>query len=85
MVGLPARGKTFIARKLCRYLSWLGYSAATFNVGNYRRGQVGSHVDHSFFDPSNEEGSILRKKAAEAALISLIAWINEEDSFGLCI
>ena len=27
MVGLPARGKTYIARKLCRYLNWCGISA----------------------------------------------------------
>ena len=84
MVGLPARGKTFMARKLCRYLSWLGYSAATFNVGNYRRGQVGSNVDHSFFDPNNEEGMLLRKKAAFSALDALSAWMNEEDSIGQC-
>ena len=29
MVGLPARGKTFIAHKLCRYLNWRGYLCAT--------------------------------------------------------
>lgn len=40
-VGLPARGKTFIARKIARWLVWLGYQAKIFNVGNYRR-QVGA-------------------------------------------
>lgn len=24
MVGLPARGKTYISKKLCRYLNWIG-------------------------------------------------------------
>ena len=37
MVGLPARGKTYISRKICRYLSWLGYKCKVFNIGNYRR------------------------------------------------
>lgn len=34
MVGLPARGKTFIARRLKRHLTWLGYRAEIYNVGN---------------------------------------------------
>ncbi|KHJ81047.1 hypothetical protein OESDEN_19270 [Oesophagostomum dentatum] len=24
LVGLPARGKTYISHKLCRYLNWIG-------------------------------------------------------------
>lgn len=32
MVGLPARGKTFLAQKLCRLLGWHGIRSQTFNV-----------------------------------------------------
>ncbi|WVY92654.1 hypothetical protein V8G54_031742 [Vigna mungo] len=32
-VGLPARGKTFTAAKLTRYLRWLGHNTKHFNVG----------------------------------------------------
>lgn len=41
MVGLPARGKTYIANKLQRYLSFFhGAPTMVFNVGNYRRDMV---------------------------------------------
>jgi 6-phosphofructo-2-kinase/fructose-2,6-biphosphatase 2 len=33
MVGLPARGKSYTARRIERYLSWLGYRTGVFNVG----------------------------------------------------
>jgi hypothetical protein len=39
-VGLPARGKSFIARKLVNYLTWRGNQCRIFNVGKYRRGLV---------------------------------------------
>ncbi|KAK3343758.1 histidine phosphatase superfamily [Lasiosphaeria hispida] len=45
MVGLPARGKSYITKKLQRYLSWQQHNAQIFNVGNRRRiaaGIVGS-------------------------------------------
>ena len=32
MAGLPARGKTFIAQKLCRLLGWLGHMSRVYNV-----------------------------------------------------
>eukprot|EP00842_Homolaphlyctis_polyrhiza_P000488 jgi/Hompol1/143/HPOL_002452-RA len=37
MVGLPARGKSYICKKLSRYLSWCGFNTKVFNVGNRRR------------------------------------------------
>ena len=55
MVGLPARGKSFISRKLARYLNWLGYNCKVFNLGNYRRTKLGSYHSHDWFRPDNSE------------------------------
>lgn len=77
MVGLPARGKTFIARKVARYLNWLSRPARVFNVGNYRRRILGSTQPASFFDPDNPEGASARRELALAALDDLVAWLRE--------
>lgn len=45
MVGLPARGKSYIVRKLSRYLNWLQYETRVFNAGERRR--VAAYVEHS--------------------------------------
>jgi 6-phosphofructo-2-kinase len=37
MVGLPARGKSYITKKIQRYLSWQQHNSQIFNVGNRRR------------------------------------------------
>jgi 6-phosphofructo-2-kinase len=42
MVGLPARGKSYITRKLQRYLSWQQHESRIFNVGNRRRVVAGT-------------------------------------------
>ncbi len=76
MVGLPARGKTFLARKIVRYLTWLGREARVFNVGNYRRGRLGSQQPASFFDPANAEGTASREALAAAALDDLVDWVT---------
>jgi len=83
MVGLPARGKTYTARKLARYLSWLGYRAQVFNVGNYRRQAVGSQVHHSFFDPDNTSGVAARRKVATAAMDDMTEWMNSGGEIGI--
>ncbi len=76
MVGLPARGKTYIARKVARFLSWLGYKARVFNIGDYRRALLGANHRHDFFDPENLEGNRARSEMAEAALGDLLAWMD---------
>lgn len=41
MVGLPARGKSYITKKIQRYLSWQQHETRIFNVGNRRRVAAG--------------------------------------------
>ncbi|KAF3060164.1 hypothetical protein CFAM422_011390, partial [Trichoderma lentiforme] len=44
MVGLPARGKSYITKKLQRYLTWQQHESRIFNVGNRRRKTAGRKV-----------------------------------------
>ena len=78
MVGLPARGKSYTARRIERYLSWLGYHTGVFNVGEYRRARVGARVPHSFFDPDNPQGEEARRSAAMAALEDMVGWLTDD-------
>jgi broad specificity phosphatase PhoE len=79
LVGLPARGKSYIARRLSQYVQFF-YGAPTkvFNVGEYRRKVAGAqYKPASFFDPKNEEGMKQRRQAAEQALEELTHWMAE--------
>ncbi|RVE71174.1 hypothetical protein OJAV_G00072160 [Oryzias javanicus] len=68
MVGLPARGKTYISKKLTRYLNWIGVSTKAFNVGEYRREATRSYNSYEFFSPDNSEAMEIRKTCVTAAL-----------------
>ena len=48
MVGLPARGKSYLVKMLVRYLSWVGFPTKIFNVGELRRkqGQAGAKAEY---------------------------------------
>lgn len=41
MVGLPARGKSYITKKIQRYLNWQQHDTRIFNVGTRRRSAAG--------------------------------------------
>lgn len=76
MVGLPARGKSYITRHLKRYLTFEGFGARVFNAGDYRRKLVGAGQDAGFYDPENEAGRKLRKQLSNAALDDLLQWLE---------
>ena len=78
MVGLPARGKTFTARKLVGYLSWLGYPTRAFNVGAERRSSLGAGQSHEFFDPTNADAARQREALAKGVLDEACQWLAGE-------
>ncbi|XP_023211023.1 6-phosphofructo-2-kinase/fructose-2,6-bisphosphatase 4-like isoform X1 [Centruroides sculpturatus] len=77
MVGLPARGKTYIAKKLTRYLNWIGIKTKVFNVGEYRRQATEAYKNHDFFRPDNKEAMAIRNKCAIDALNDMCKWLDE--------
>uniref|UniRef100_A0A8C1B9G6 6-phosphofructo-2-kinase/fructose-2,6-biphosphatase 4a n=1 Tax=Cyprinus carpio carpio TaxID=630221 RepID=A0A8C1B9G6_CYPCA len=77
-VGLPARGKTYISKKLTRYLNWIDVPTKEFNVGQYRRECVKIYKSFEFFRPDNEEGLKIRKQCALAALNDVRQFLMDE-------
>ena len=59
MVGLPARGKTHMAKRLCQYLRFFhGARTQVFNVGSYRRKMTTTSSTQSadYFNHSDKVG-----------------------------
>jgi predicted kinase len=83
MVGLPARGKTFVARKVQRYVSWLGYRTLWVNVGDYRRARAGAKQPAGYFAPDNAATRGEREGFAMAALDDLLDWFEKGGEVGI--
>uniref|UniRef100_A0A8C8SXL9 6-phosphofructo-2-kinase/fructose-2,6-biphosphatase 1 n=1 Tax=Pelusios castaneus TaxID=367368 RepID=A0A8C8SXL9_9SAUR len=79
MVGLPARGKTYISKKLTRYLNWIGIPTKVFNVGQYRREAVQTYKSYEFFQPDNQEAMQIRRQCALAALKDVHTYLSHEE------
>lgn len=74
MVGLPARGKSFIAKKLWKFLCWKGLKCEVFNVGQLRRALYAGTQDHTFFDPNNAQAKEERELLARQSLQQVQDW-----------
>ena len=75
MVGLPARGKSFISHRLTNYLTWYGLKTRVFNVGAYRRA-VGGNEDAEFFDAANKAAAETREHLAWTVFGELLQWLT---------
>lgn len=89
MVGMPARGKSYISAKLFSFLAWYGFHTRVFNVGQHRRYRSGgkskaistrtSNSEASFFDSTNAVAKAQREALAMEVLDALLEWFDEED------
>ncbi|NLX17901.1 MAG: 6-phosphofructo-2-kinase/fructose-2,6-bisphosphatase, partial [Desulfobulbus sp.] len=79
MVGLPARGKSTMARKLGRTLELDGVRVRIFNNGELRR-RLDSGTDTSsaeFFSPANSLGVAMRERIAQMNIEAAQAFFAE--------
>lgn len=79
MVGLPARGKTFISKNIVKFLNDRGYDCSIFNVGEYRRLST-DYTAHDFFSSDNEHALQMRNQFAIDALEDLCTWLSKGDN-----
>ena len=80
MVGLPARGKSYVVKMLLRYLTWTGFEAEVFNVGSLRRNIGLQSADSSFFDNNNKEAQKIRENMAMQVQDNMYAWLQESNT-----
>jgi len=76
LVGLPARGKSFLSRKLQHFLKWSGHYCQIFNVGKYRREVAVTDGTADFFRANNAAAAAVRQQAAELALRDMLRWLD---------
>lgn len=78
LVGLPARGKSYISHRLVNYMNWFGVFCRLFNVGAFRRRKMseakGSRAD--FFASDNQNAIQQREELAAAVLEQLLEWLK---------
>ncbi|XP_063685940.1 6-phosphofructo-2-kinase/fructose-2,6-bisphosphatase-like isoform X2 [Bolinopsis microptera] len=85
MVGLPARGKSYIAHRLARYLNWIGIKSKVFNVGSVRRELVGVNMPCDYYDPNNTTGAQSRRMVASHVLDTIVDWFKADPDNSVAI
>ncbi|WP_319547573.1 6-phosphofructo-2-kinase/fructose-2,6-bisphosphatase [Desulfogranum marinum] len=78
MMGLPARGKSTMARKLSRTLELDGVKSTIFNNGDLRRRMSEENTSSSiFFSPGNPEGVAFREKISSVNIENAHKFLRE--------
>jgi tRNA uridine 5-carbamoylmethylation protein Kti12 len=76
LVGLPARGKSYVAHKLSAFMQWKGIACKSFNVGALRRKAVHEKQTADFFSGDNEDAKQKREAVALEVLHSALEWLS---------
>lgn len=78
MVGLPARGKSYITKKITRYMRWQQHNTKIFNVGNRRRVAAGKQSSNSPTEDNTATSVNGRLQAATVLLNGVAAPEDQE-------
>eukprot|EP00931_Biecheleriopsis_adriatica_P059882 TRINITY_DN35904_c0_g1_i1.p1 TRINITY_DN35904_c0_g1~~TRINITY_DN35904_c0_g1_i1.p1 ORF type:complete len:457 (+),score=87.58 TRINITY_DN35904_c0_g1_i1:75-1373(+) len=84
MVGLPARGKSYIVNMLTRYLRWTGFPVQTFNAGNLRRQEGLAGADANFFG-DDKSASKKREDLASQTMNAALSWLEAQQDVSVAI
>lgn len=76
-IGLPARGKSYLFKRIEKFLDFSGYTIALFNLGDYRRKMSNSDFKANYFTAENENAKNERQKFAEYAIEDAISFLGE--------
>ena len=85
MVGLPARGKSYISHMIIRYLTWTGFPVRMFNVGQLRREKGMAGVSADFFKSTNKEAGQERERLAEETQDIMYDWLRQQPCASVAI
>ena len=78
LVGLPARGKSTMARKIARTIELDDLQVQVFNNGELRRTMTKENTSSpEFFSPKNKEGVAFRDKCALTNLEKAHKFLND--------
>lgn len=83
MVGLPARGKSYITKKIQRYLAWQQHNTEIFNVGHRRRIAASIAVPREETQPDAADGPTQPEQAAAILLNGVPEKLQEPTQFNL--
>jgi len=77
MVGLPARGKSTLAKRIRDGLVTEGIAARLFNNGDMRRALIGAEsTNPDFYDPNNQHGREAREMICLRNMEQARGWLN---------
>lgn len=82
MVGLPGSGKTFMSRKISRFLRWISYRTRVFSLAKYRLEKLGTK-SADFFDPENEAHCQTRVELMMSALEDAMRYLRRDGEIAI--
>ncbi|KAH1016688.1 hypothetical protein HUJ04_007869 [Dendroctonus ponderosae] len=77
MVGLPGRGKSLLAKRLCRYLNYTGDCCKVYDISDYRRKHIKEYASHEMFRADNLPAWRIRQQSFREALEEACDWLGK--------